>query len=47
MKSGGGMQCQRALSARNNVVVDVSACRYDTASQAVDIVNQIAAKIPQ
>lgn len=47
MKSGGGMQCQRALTARNNVVVDVSACRYDTASQAVDIVNQIAAKIPQ
>ena len=47
MKSGGGMQCQRALTVRNNVVVDVSACRYDTASQAVDVVNQIAAKIPQ
>ena len=47
MKDGGGMQCQRALAARNNVAIDISACRFDIASQAVDILNHIAAKIPQ
>jgi eukaryotic-like serine/threonine-protein kinase len=46
MKDGGGMQCQRALAVRNNVAIDISACRYDIADQAVDIVNQIAAKVP-
>jgi serine/threonine protein kinase len=46
LKDGGGMQCQRALAVRNNVAVDVSACRYDTAEQALDIVHGIAAKIP-
>jgi eukaryotic-like serine/threonine-protein kinase len=44
-KDGGGMQCQRALGVRNNVAIDVSACRYDIAEQALDIVHGIAAKI--
>lgn len=38
--------CQRALAARRNVVIDVRACRPDTTSQAVDILDAIAAKIP-
>lgn len=46
LKDGGGMQCQRALAVRNNVAVDVSACRYDVAEQALDILHGIAAKIP-
>jgi eukaryotic-like serine/threonine-protein kinase len=46
MKDGGGMQCQRALAVRNNVAVDVSACRYDISEQALEIVHGIAAKIP-
>ena len=46
LKDGGGMQCQRALTVRNNVAVDVSACRYDIAEQAYDIAHGIAAKIP-
>ncbi|OBK36662.1 hypothetical protein A5658_05680 [Mycobacterium sp. 1245111.1] len=46
LKDGGGMQCQRALGVRNNVAIDVSACRYDIAEQALDIVHGIAAKIP-
>jgi eukaryotic-like serine/threonine-protein kinase len=46
LKDGGGMQCQRALTVRNNVAIDVSACRYDIAEQALDILHGIAAKIP-
>jgi eukaryotic-like serine/threonine-protein kinase len=46
LKDGGGMKCQRALAAHNNVAIDVSACRYDVTNQAVDIVNAIAAKLP-
>jgi eukaryotic-like serine/threonine-protein kinase len=46
LKDGGGMQCQRALAVRDNVAIDVSACRYDIAEQALDIVHGIAAKIP-
>ncbi len=45
LKDGGGMQCQRALAVRNNVAIDVSACRYDVTEQAVDIVHGIAARI--
>jgi eukaryotic-like serine/threonine-protein kinase len=47
LKDGGGMECQRALAVRNNVVIDISACRYDVTNQAVDILNAIAAKIRQ
>ncbi|WP_375488031.1 serine/threonine-protein kinase PknH/PknJ, partial [uncultured Mycobacterium sp.] len=39
--------CQRALAVRNNIVVDVVACRLDITNQGVDIVNAIAAKIPR
>jgi eukaryotic-like serine/threonine-protein kinase len=46
MKAGRGMGCQRALAVRNNVAIDISACRYDVTNQAVDILNAIAAKIP-
>ncbi|MGB6209697.1 serine/threonine-protein kinase PknH/PknJ [Mycobacterium sp.] len=46
LKDGGGMKCQRALAAHNNVAIDVSTCRYDVVNQAADIVNAIAAKVP-
>jgi serine/threonine-protein kinase len=39
--------CQRALTARSNVVIDIRACRPDTTNQAVDILDAIAAKIPR
>jgi hypothetical protein len=39
-------RCQRAMTARNNVVVDVMACRIDASNQGVAILNAIAAKIP-
>ncbi len=41
----GGWACGRALAARNNVVVDVNTCSADPASSAVDIANQIVAKV--
>jgi eukaryotic-like serine/threonine-protein kinase len=47
LKGGGGMECERALAVRNNIAVDISACRYDVTNQAVDILNGIAAKIQQ
>ena len=47
LKDGWGMECQRALAMRNNVAIDISACRYDIANQAVDILNGIAAQIRQ
>jgi serine/threonine protein kinase len=37
--------CQRAVTARNNVVVDVVACRIDGTNQAVTILNAIAANV--
>jgi serine/threonine protein kinase len=43
----GAAGCQHALAARNNIVIDVSACRSEVTNQAVDIVNLVAAKIPQ
>jgi eukaryotic-like serine/threonine-protein kinase len=46
MKDGGGMDCQRALAVRNNVAIDIAACRYDVTNQAVDILNAIAGKVP-
>jgi eukaryotic-like serine/threonine-protein kinase len=46
MKPGRGMECQRALAVRNNVAIDISACRNDVTNQAVAILNAIAAKIP-
>jgi hypothetical protein len=41
----GGWACGRALSARNNVVVDVNTCSADPGNSAVDIANQIVAKV--
>ncbi|OMC30907.1 sensor domain-containing protein [Mycobacterium colombiense] len=37
--------CQRALTVRNNVVIDVDACRKDVGDRGVSIANQIAAKV--
>jgi PknH-like extracellular domain len=46
--SGNGMSlsqsCQRALTVRNNVVIDVDACRKDPGDIAVTVANQIAGK---
>lgn len=39
------MPCQRALTARRNVVIDVDACRKDVGDLGVTIANQIAAKV--
>jgi hypothetical protein len=38
--------CERALSARNNVAIDVNACSNNPSGSAVNIVHQIAAKVP-
>jgi hypothetical protein len=37
--------CQRALTAKNNVVIDVEACKKDPGNSAVAIANQIAGKV--
>ena len=37
--------CQRALTVRNNVVIDVSGCRKDPGDLAVKVVNQIGGKV--
>ena len=39
------MSCQRALTVRNNVAIDVSACRNDAADLGVKVVNLIAGKV--
>jgi PknH-like extracellular domain len=41
---GGG--CGRALAARNNVIIDVNTCSADPSDSAVNIADQIAAKVP-
>lgn len=41
-----GWACGRALALRNNVVIDINTCSVDPKNSAVDIANQIAAKIP-
>ena len=43
-----GWSCQRALTVRNNVAIDTVTCAYFlTGGSAVDIAQQIAAKVPQ
>jgi serine/threonine-protein kinase len=42
-----GAGCQRALTTRNNIAIDVVACRFDVTNQAIDIVDAIAAKVGQ
>jgi hypothetical protein len=37
--------CQRALTVRNNVVIDIEACRKDAGDAAVKIATQIAGKV--
>jgi len=37
--------CQRALTVRNNVVIDVEACQKDPGNIAVNVANQIAGKV--
>jgi hypothetical protein len=44
--STGWKACGRALAAKNNVVIDVNTCSVDPKNSAVDIANQIAAKVP-
>ncbi|MBY0440666.1 MAG: sensor domain-containing protein [Mycobacteriaceae bacterium] len=41
-----GWACGRALAVRNNVIIDVNTCSADPKNSAVDLANQIAAKIP-
>jgi hypothetical protein len=38
--------CGRALAVRNNVIIDVNTCSADPKDTAVNIANQIAAKVP-
>jgi hypothetical protein len=40
-----GWGCGRAQAARNNVIIDVNTCSADPADSAVNIANQIAAKV--
>lgn len=42
----GGWACGRALEIRNNIIVDVNTCSADPKTTAIDIANQIAAKVP-
>jgi serine/threonine-protein kinase len=42
-----GWRCQRAMTARDNVIVDVSACRADATNQGIDVLNAILAKFPK
>jgi hypothetical protein len=44
--STGWKACGRALAVKNNVVIDVNTCSVDPKNSAVDIANQIAAKVP-
>jgi hypothetical protein len=41
----GGWACGRALALKNNVIIDVNTCSADPKTSAVDIANQIAAKV--
>ena len=41
------MGCQRALTARNNVIVDVGSCSFNLDKKGVDLLKAIAAKIPR
>jgi serine/threonine kinase PknH len=40
-----GWECQRAMSASNNVIVDVNACGYHISDQGTQIVDKIVAKV--
>jgi hypothetical protein len=42
----GGWACGRALVIKNNVIADINTCSADPKNTAIDIANQIAAKVP-
>ena len=45
-EGGNGWTCQRALTVRNNVAIDIVTCGYSqTGSVAVDVAQQIATKV--
>lgn len=44
--STGWKACGRALTVKNNVIIDVNTCSVEPKNSAVDIANQIAAKVP-
>jgi hypothetical protein len=45
-EGGDGWTCQRALTVRNNIAIDIVACAYSqTGSPATDIASRIAAKV--
>jgi PknH-like extracellular domain len=41
-----GWACGRAMTARNNAVIDINTCSADPGNSAVEIATQIAAKVP-
>ena len=45
LKGGDGWACQRALTVRNNVAIDVAACSGNPTDAAVNIASQIADKV--
>jgi hypothetical protein len=45
-EGGNGWTCQRALTVAGNVAADVVACSYSPSDSAVNIADQIAAKVP-
>ncbi|VBA32276.1 Serine/threonine-protein kinase PknH [Mycobacterium persicum] len=44
-EGGGGWQCQRALTARNNIVIDVRSCGKNRTDQAITIATRMAARV--
>ncbi len=45
-RNGDNAVCERALTVANNVAVDVDACGASPSGAAVNIADQIAAKVP-
>ena len=45
LKGGNGWSCQRALTVSNNIAIDVAACSDNPGDAAVNIADQIAAKV--
>jgi hypothetical protein len=46
-EGGDGVSCQRALTARNNIVIDIDACSLDTTDAGAEIAKAIAAKVSE
>lgn len=44
-EGGGGWQCQRALAARNNIVIDVRSCGENRTDQAITIATKMAERV--